>query len=46
VIPKMSFRRLAMANIPWLRQIDENIVKQVLEEVEIQRYGKGGIILK
>jgi len=43
---KMRFRRAAMANIPWLRFIDPEIVKQVLEEVEIQRYGEGGTILK
>lgn len=43
---KMEFRRSAMANIPWLRFIDKEIVKQVLEEVEIQRYGEGGVILK
>lgn len=43
---KMTFRRQAMANIPWLRFIDPEIVKQVLEQVEIQRYGEGGVILK
>lgn len=43
---KMVFRRQAIANIPWLRFIDPEIVKQVLEKVEIQRYSKGGIILK
>lgn len=43
---KMAFRRQAMANIPWLRFIDPEIVKQVLEQVEIQRYSEGGIVLK
>lgn len=43
---KMTFRRSAMSNVPWLRFMDKEIVKQVLEEVEIQRYSKGGIILK
>ena len=43
---KMIFRRRAMANIPWLRFIDPEIVKQVLEQVEIQRYSEGGLILK
>ena len=43
---KMKFRREAMSNIAWLRFIEPEIIKQVLEEVEIQRFGEGGTILK
>ena len=35
-----------LANIPWLRFVNEIVVKSVLEEVDIIRMSEQGVILK
>ena len=44
--PKMVFRRKAIANVPWLRNVNEVVVKKILEEIKIMRLREGGVILK
>lgn len=43
---KMEFRRKAVSNIPWLRNVSDTVIKHIMEEVVIMRVGKGGEILK
>ena len=43
---KMSFRRLMIRNIHYLRDLNDTIIDEIICHLEVKRYAKGSTILK
>jgi CRP-like cAMP-binding protein len=42
----MNFRKLMIRNVHFLRDLDDNIINEIICHLEVKRYSKGSIILK
>lgn len=42
----MNFRKLMIRNIHYLKNLNENIIHEIICNLEVKRYAKGAIILK
>jgi len=43
---KMNFRKLMIRNIHYLRELNDNIINEIICHLEVKRYAEGSIILK
>ena len=43
---KMNFRKLMIRNIHYLRELNDQIINEIICHLEVKRYAQGSIILK
>ena len=43
---KMNFRKLMLRNIHYLRELNDNIINEIICNLEVKRYAQGSVILK
>ena len=43
---KMNFRKLMIRNIHYLKDLNDNIINEIICNLEVKRYARGATILK